>query len=102
MLRLPDGMRDRIKRVADFNGRSMNAEIVTTLEEAYPAHMDNPDDFAGFYVEMMWHYSNAKTKEGKAAAFKKLKSAVERQFPGKTVKLGFLGIPDIIPLPTDD
>lgn len=36
MLRLPDGMRDRIKSVADANGRSMNAEIVSTLSEAYP------------------------------------------------------------------
>ncbi|NEH85293.1 Arc family DNA-binding protein [Rhizobium leguminosarum bv. trifolii] len=35
-LRLPDGMRDRIKDAADKNGRSMNAEIVAALEEAYP------------------------------------------------------------------
>jgi hypothetical protein len=37
MLRLPTGMRDRIKAVADKNGRSMNAEIVATLEDVYPA-----------------------------------------------------------------
>ena len=36
MLRLPDGMRDRIKVAASRNGRSMNAEIVATLETAYP------------------------------------------------------------------
>lgn len=36
MLRLPDGMRDRIKAVAAENGRSMNAEIVATLEKEYP------------------------------------------------------------------
>jgi DnaJ-domain-containing protein 1 len=36
MLRLPDGMRDRIKLAADRNNRSMNAEIVATLEDAYP------------------------------------------------------------------
>lgn len=36
MLRLPDGMRERIKTVANENGRSMNAEIVHTLEKAYP------------------------------------------------------------------
>lgn len=35
-LRLPDGMRERIKDAADRNGRSMNAEIVATLELAYP------------------------------------------------------------------
>lgn len=37
VLRLPDGMRDRIKAAADANARSMNSEIVATLEEAYPA-----------------------------------------------------------------
>lgn len=37
MLRLPDGMRERIKTNADQNGRSMNAEIVAALEAAYPA-----------------------------------------------------------------
>ena len=36
MLRLPDGMRDRIKAAADANNRSMNAEIVATLEQKYP------------------------------------------------------------------
>ena len=36
MLRLPDGMRDRIKAAADANNRSMNAEIVATLRAAYP------------------------------------------------------------------
>lgn len=36
-LRLPDGMRDRIRVAAELNGRSMNAEIVATLEEKYPA-----------------------------------------------------------------
>lgn len=37
-LRLPEGMRDRIKAAADRHGRSMNAEIVSTLEDKYPAH----------------------------------------------------------------
>lgn len=37
VLRLPDGMRDRIKSAAEANNRSMNAEIVATLEEKYPA-----------------------------------------------------------------
>lgn len=36
MLRLPDGMRDRIKAAAEENNRSMNAEIVATLTEKYP------------------------------------------------------------------
>ncbi|GHG37775.1 Arc family DNA-binding protein [Paracoccus aerius] len=36
VVRLPDGMRDRIKAAAEANNRSMNAEIVATLEEKYP------------------------------------------------------------------
>lgn len=36
MLRLPDGMRDRIKAAAAENNRSMNAEIVDALEATYP------------------------------------------------------------------
>lgn len=32
MLRLPDGMRDRIKSAADKNNRSMNAEILAAIE----------------------------------------------------------------------
>ncbi|WP_406736986.1 Arc family DNA-binding protein [Thioclava sp. GXIMD4215] len=37
MVRFPDGMRDRIKAAAEANNRSMNAEIVATLDEKYPA-----------------------------------------------------------------
>lgn len=36
MLRLPDGLRGRIKRYAEAHGRSMNAEIVRVLEREYP------------------------------------------------------------------
>lgn len=36
MVRLPDGMRDRIREAAEQNNRSMNAEIVAALEEAFP------------------------------------------------------------------
>lgn len=39
-VRMPDGLRDRIKAAADVNNRSMNAEIVSALETAYPAPED--------------------------------------------------------------
>ncbi|OWJ83099.1 Arc family DNA-binding protein [Haematobacter massiliensis] len=35
MLRLPDGMRDRIKAAAEANSRSMNAEIVARLDASF-------------------------------------------------------------------
>ena len=40
MLRLPDGLRDRIRAKAEKNGRSMNAEIVQLLESEYPEPSD--------------------------------------------------------------
>ncbi|RFP87422.1 Arc family DNA-binding protein [Rhodobacteraceae bacterium 63075] len=36
IIRMPDGLRDRIREKADANRRSMNAEIVALLEEHYP------------------------------------------------------------------
>lgn len=39
-VRFPEGLRDRIKAAADANNRSMNAEIVATLAEKYPQHVD--------------------------------------------------------------
>jgi plasmid stability protein len=41
VVRLPDGLRDRIKAAAEASGRSMNAEIVKALEDAFPA-WDHP------------------------------------------------------------
>jgi predicted HicB family RNase H-like nuclease len=35
MLRFPEGMRERIRIAAEKNGRSMNAEIVSRLEESF-------------------------------------------------------------------
>lgn len=36
MLRMPDGMRERIKTAATTTGRSMNSEILSVLEMAFP------------------------------------------------------------------
>lgn len=36
ILRMPDGLRDRIKAAAEKRGRSMNAEIIRVLEEEFP------------------------------------------------------------------
>lgn len=36
IVRMPDGMRERIAAIAKENSRSMNAEIVRVLEEAFP------------------------------------------------------------------
>lgn len=36
IIRVPHGMRDRIKRVADSNNRSVNAELLVLLERTFP------------------------------------------------------------------
>ena len=42
MLRLPDGLRERAKRRAADNGRSLNTEIVAALER----HLESGDRLA--------------------------------------------------------
>lgn len=37
IIRLPDGLKERIRRVAEENGRSVNSELVTLLDRTYPA-----------------------------------------------------------------
>lgn len=44
MLRLPDGMRDRIAEAARTNGRSMNAEIIYRLQSSLDGPSREPDD----------------------------------------------------------
>lgn len=41
IVRLPDGMRDRIAEAARANGRSMNAEIVHRLEQSFEQRFIN-------------------------------------------------------------
>lgn len=54
IVRLPDGLRERIKTAADVSNRSMNAEIVATLETAYPA--PRKDLFTDLeLVQLQWH-----------------------------------------------
>lgn len=51
IVRLPDGMRDRIREAAEHNNRSMNAEIVSTLEEKYPPYEFKFAEFMRNFVE---------------------------------------------------
>lgn len=41
VLRLPDGMRDKITALAKANNRSMNAEIVLMLQQALDARVSS-------------------------------------------------------------
>jgi len=44
-LRIPEDLRERVRAAADDNGRSMTAEIIQALEEAYPAPKPEDDVF---------------------------------------------------------
>lgn len=52
-LRLPADLRDRVRAAAEAAGRSINSEIIATLEERYPAAPPfKPQEF----IEMMRLY----------------------------------------------
>lgn len=54
MLRLPDGMRDQLRLLAEANNRSMNSEIVTRLEHSLNApdfHVDGIGQTLEFVAE---------------------------------------------------
>lgn len=44
IVRLPDGMRDKIAELAKQNSRSMNAEIVARLERTFSQESPQSDD----------------------------------------------------------
>lgn len=58
MLRLPDGMRDRLKSAAEANGRSMNAEIVTRVQQTFDVDERWPN-LPPKVVEMLRHREEA-------------------------------------------
>lgn len=62
-LRLPEGMRDRIKAAADRNGRSMNTEIVVALEEHFP-----PLKLDVSAVETVLHYISSASDDAQTEA----------------------------------
>jgi plasmid stability protein len=45
-IRMPDGLRDRIRMAAERNNRSMNAEILNALESKFPAPIALEDTVA--------------------------------------------------------
>ena len=61
-VRMPDGLRDRIAAAAEANNRSMNAEIVATLEQAYPESDLFSDMIKLFRTELERHLNNGDYK----------------------------------------
>lgn len=65
VLRLPDGMRDRIKRAAEKNKRSMNAEIIAALAEAYP-NQYSLSEWLGDWLPKLMNVQDASEREALA------------------------------------
>lgn len=89
-LRLPEGMRDRIKVAAEENGRSMNAEILATLAEAYPDPSPQAPDLSAMIEELQGATSPDDFAARARAANKQLEAAglpyrvdMVPPFPGK-------------------
>jgi hypothetical protein len=62
VVRLPDGLKERIKKAADANKRSVNQELVTTLEAAYPA--PDPDDLGKSMFKMLAQLVQVRQEHG--------------------------------------
>lgn len=76
IIRLPHGLRDRIKAAADQNGRSMNSEIVAVLLEAFPDYLsDNRARLEGI-ASVLRMYSE---DPGVASAIDRIEAAIADQ-----------------------
>lgn len=62
IIRMPDGLRERIKAAADRNNRSMNSEIVGTLEGMYPSRM-NLADIRDYIKQLVEGYRYSPSEE---------------------------------------
>lgn len=97
MLRLPDGMRERIKRAAETNNRSMNAEIVATLDEAFPEVAPSMTDIMQDVMALGGLIQNMKDEDRKSAVRKKQQELQSRsalaqlRLQGSTLVLDFEG-----------
>ena len=92
-LRLPPGLRDRIKEHADRQGRSMNAEVVSRLEESFNTE-GQPESGAmqkllGAYAKSLSRENDALRKAGVIAErlVFELASAIQRAAEGDSTDL---------------
>ncbi|KQT03185.1 hypothetical protein ASG68_22805 [Rhizobium sp. Leaf453] len=84
VLRLPSGLRDRIKVVAEENNRSMNAEIVATLEVKYP---EVAFDVGAFMTDWMIPILRATSSAGRRATVGAANAYLDKNNPGMFVEL---------------
>ena len=78
VVRLPDGMRERIKRSAEASGRSMNAEIVSVLEAAFPPSLTRAETY-----QYLREWLRDLPDHDKEEVLNHLKDFAERGFEGE-------------------
>jgi plasmid stability protein len=61
IVRLPDGMRERLKAVAERNRRSMNQEAVAALAN----HLDSEEHLAGFEARLAEEFADGPPRDSK-------------------------------------
>lgn len=91
-LRFPNGLRDRIKDAAAANSRSMNAEIIATLEEKYPPEKM---PFSEFMRDFVGPILNAETLQEKRRLVELANKQAYAHYRGITVHLGKDGYPSL-------
>lgn len=57
-VRMPPDLKERVESAAKANNRSMNAEIVATLEKEYPAPITGISNYDAIYNLMSYIYSS--------------------------------------------
>lgn len=80
--RVPEGLKARIERYAKEEGRSLNAEILATLERAYPPMIPIEDVFNS----VVRHFGNSKAPRDiavLASTLKNLEETIQEQLSGE-------------------
>lgn len=85
-IRLPPGLRDRIKAYAEKHGRSMNTEIVRALEEAFPAPWPI-DRIVSQILELTEVVRGAASSQAVSALANEIFNAVDGMASGKVTGL---------------
>ncbi|KQV83274.1 Arc family DNA-binding protein [Rhizobium sp. Root1220] len=62
IIRLPDGLKERIRRVAEKNDRSVNAELLVLLEKTYPSETII-DEYVRDIADLVKSYPDDQQKE---------------------------------------
>lgn len=64
---MPPDLKGRVKAAAEANNRSMNAEIVATLEKAYPAPVTLDEKSFRYLIKMLEPLMNSDDKSDREA-----------------------------------